>query len=274
MRGVQILIAFLILSIAGEAPAQQSAFEAATVKRRIEPGGGFIGRQAGGRFTAQGASLQDLIVFAYRLQSYQIVGGPAWLNKERWDISANGGPNSPDDVLIALQQLLTDRFALGVHRETQQLPIFALVLARSDGRLGPQLKRSPVDCAAMKAEAAKTGVIPPDAPRLCNVQGRVGSIRMGGSPLSEFIPILSERLQRTVVDRTGLTGPFDLTLTYTPDPSQIAPGALAPGDQPTLDPNGPSIFTALQEQLGLKLEATRAPVEVLVIDHAEFAREN
>jgi uncharacterized protein (TIGR03435 family) len=272
---VRILVGILFLAIAGNALlAQRADFEATTVKRRIEPGGGFIGRQPGGRFTAQGASLKDLIVFAYRLQSYQIVGGPPWLDKERWDVSAAGAQGTPEDILVAVQHLLADHFSLVVHRDTQQLPVFALVLARSDGTLGPQLKRSPVDCAALKAEAAKTGVIPPDAPRLCNVQGRAGSIRMGGSPLSEFMPILAERLQRTVVDRTGLTGPWDLTLTYTPEPSQIAPGAFAPGDQPAFDPNGPSIFTAVQEQLGLKLEATRAPVEVLVIDRAEFARDN
>jgi len=105
-------------------------------------------------------------------------------------------------------------------------------------------------------------------------QGRVGSIQIGGSPLSEFVLLLSARLQRMVVDRTALTGPWDVTLTYTPEPSQIARGALAPGDQPTVNPDGPSIFTAVQEQLGLKLESTRAPVDVLVIDRAEFARDN
>jgi uncharacterized protein (TIGR03435 family) len=85
---------------------------------------------------------------------------------------------------------------------------------------------------------------------------------------------LSTRLQRTVVDQTGLQGPWDLTLTYTPEPSQIAQGAISPGVQPTFDPNGPSIFTAVQEQLGLKLEATRAPVDVLAIERVELAREN
>src|SRR5262249_41255888 len=156
----------------------------------------------------------------------QILGGPAWWNKDRWDISATGVPGTPEDVLVALQHLLADRFSLVVHRDMQQLPIFALVLSRSDGRLGPQLKRASIDCAAAQAEAAKTGVIPPDASRLCNVQGRAGSIRMGGSPLSEFAAILAERLQRTVVDRTGLSGSWDLTLTYTPEPDQIAPGAF------------------------------------------------
>src|SRR5262249_5825890 len=134
--------------------------------------------------------------------------------------------------------------------------------------------RSSIDCAAAKAEAAKTRVVPPAISGLCYVQGRAGSIRIGGSPLSEFAPILAERLQRMVVDRTNLAGPWDLTLTYTPEPSQLAPGAFNAGDQPAFDPNGPSIFTAIQEQLGLKLEAARAPVEVLVIDRAEFANEN
>jgi uncharacterized protein (TIGR03435 family) len=106
------------------------------------------------------------------------------------------------------------------------------------------------------------------------VEGRLGSIQIGGSPLSTFAAMLSTRLQRTVVDRTGLTGPWDVTLTYTPEPSQIAPGALSPGQQPTFDPNGASIFTAVQEQLGLRLEATRAPVDALVIERAEFATDN
>jgi uncharacterized protein (TIGR03435 family) len=86
--------------------------------------------------------------------------------------------------------------------------------------------------------------------------------------------MLSTRMQRAVIDRTALTGTWDVTLTYTPEPSQIAPGAVAPGVQPTFDPNGPSIFTAVQEQLGLKLESTRGSIEVLSITRAEFAKEN
>ncbi len=109
---------------------------------------------------------------------------------------------------------------------------------------------------------------------MCDVQGRIGSIQMSGSPIVDVAPLLSTRLQRTVIDRTGLTGPWDLTLTYTPEPNQIAAGVVGPGVAATVDPNGPSIFTAVQEQLGLKLESTRAPVDVLVIERAEFAREN
>lgn len=254
--------------------AQTPAFEAASVKRRTEPGGGFMGRQPGGRFTAQGVSLKDLIVFSYEVQPYQIVDGPRWIDAERWDVTATGAPGTPADVLVALQGLLANRFSLVVRRDKRELPVYALVSARSDGQLGPRLKPSAIDCAVVQKEALKTGVIPPQAKQSCNAQGRVGSIQIGGSPLSVFAAMLSTRLQRTVVDRTALAGPFDLTLTYTPEPSQIAQGVLSPGQEPTFDPNGPSIFTAVQEQLGLKLEATRAPVDVLVVDRAEFATEN
>ena len=267
-------VLILAMAVGANALAQTPAFEAASVKRRTEPGGGFMGRQPGGRFTAEGVSLQDLIVFAYDLQPYQIVDGPRWLNTERWDVIATGAPGTPADVLRALQQLLADRFSLVVRREMRELPVYAVVLARSDGRLGPQLKRSEIDCDAARAQAMKTGVIPPNAKQLCIAEGRVGSIRIGGAPLSAFAAMVSTRLQRAVIDRTGLTGPWDLTLTYTPEPSQIAQGVLSPGDQPAFDPNGPSIFTAVQEQLGLRFDAIRAPVDVLVVERADFAAGN
>jgi uncharacterized protein (TIGR03435 family) len=247
-------------------------FDAASVRRRTDPGGGFMGVRPGGRFTAEGVSLQDLIVFSYLVQPYQIVDGPGWLDVERWDVNATGATGTRNDVLLALQRLLTDRFSLVIRRDVRELPIYALVVARGDGRLGPQLKPSAVDCAAMRAEAQKTGVIPPDAPRLCVAEGRLGSVRIGGAPLADLAPMLSTRVQRMVVDRTGLTGTWDLTLTYAPDPAQIPPGPLFPGL--SFDPNGPELSTAIQEQLGLRLEATRAPVDVLVIEQAGFAREN
>src|SRR6476620_3981969 len=117
------IAAILTTTIAAQAPT----FEAAVVKRRIEPGGGSMGRQPGGRFTAQGVSLQDLIVFAYRVQPYQIVNGPRWLDTDRWDITATGAPGTPDQVLTALQALMADRFALVLRRQQQDMPVYALV---------------------------------------------------------------------------------------------------------------------------------------------------
>jgi uncharacterized protein (TIGR03435 family) len=273
MRMLRAAALVATLAFGEEVHGQTPAFDAASVKRRTEPGGGSISRQPGGRFIAQGVSLQDLIVFAYDIQPYQILDGPRWLDTDRWDVLAAGVAGSPADVLIALQQLLGDRFSLIVRRETREMPVYALVLARSDGRLGPQLTRSALDCAAARVEAQRTGVIPPAA-RACRVQGRIGRIEIVGAPIADMAPLLSTRLQRTVIDRTGLAGPWDLTLTYTPEPSQISPGVLTAGTPPVFDPDGPSIFTAVQEQLGLRLESVRAPVAVLVIERAEFAREN
>jgi uncharacterized protein (TIGR03435 family) len=232
-----------------------------------------MGAQPGGRFNAKGVSLQDLIVFAYDVQPYQIVGGPAWLDVDRWDVTAAGAPAARAATLRALQLLLADRFALVARRETREMPVYALMPARPDGRLGAALTRSDFDCAAAQAEAARTKVIPAEARTKCFINGSVGNIRMGGSPIGDVIPLLSTRVQRTVIDRTGLTGAWNLTLTYAPEPSQIPREGLAPG-LPPFDPNGPSLFTAVQEQLGLKLESTRAPIDVLVIDRAESAREN
>ena len=108
----------------------------------------------------------------------------------------------------------------------------------------------------------------------CGMRIGPGTLVAGAVSLGFLASSLSQPTQRMVVDRTALTGPWDVTLTYTPEPSQIARGALAPGDQPTVNPDGPSIFTAVQEQLGLKLDSQRGPVEVLVIDRAEKPVEN
>jgi uncharacterized protein (TIGR03435 family) len=150
------------------------------------------------------------------------------------------------------------------------MPILAL-RARSEGKLGPQLHSSMTDCAAILA-ARRAGQPPPrqpfSEPVQCGMRMLPGNLSMGGTPLSQFAQYLSGSLQRVVVDQTGLTGNYDLNLTWTPD--SIGPPPDAPPDLAkiiaAIDPNGPSLFTAIQEQLGLKLEATKAPVDVLVID--------
>ena len=262
------------------AQATPVVFEAASVK----PHGGlatgsYVGRQPGGRLAAAAATLRELIEFAYEIQPFQLLNDRKWIDEERWDISAKLAdvPAAPsrgqaDTLLLALRSLLADRFQLVVRKETRQLPIYAIVLARGDGRLGPQLTRSAIDCAALRAAREKGDTTPlPAGAQACGAQGRIGSIQMRGSPLSDFAARLAERLHRTVVDRTGLTGAWDLSLTYTPDPEQIVT-AVAQGVQPQFDPNGPSFFTAVQEQLGLKVEAATGPVEVLIVERADRAR--
>jgi uncharacterized protein (TIGR03435 family) len=253
-------------------PAQPAAFEVASVKpnKSADPGGSFGGRP-GGQLIVRNYTLRDIIRNTYGLQSFQIVGGPDWIDSDRFDIVAKAADDAPQArMMLMVQTLLADRFKLAVHTETRDIPIYGLVMARNDGRPGPQLRPAAVDCAALMAAARGGGApIPRGAPGerpICGMQTAPGRMRAGGYALPDVARNLSNFTGRMVVDKTGLDGAFDLDLTWTPD--QIPQGPLPPG-APAIDPNGPSIFTAVQEQLGLKLEAQKGPVELLVIDRAE-----
>ena len=165
-----------------------------------------------------------------------------------------------------------DRFQLTVHNESRELPIYELVMARSDGRLGPQLSRSD-DCAAPGRGRRDA---PPANASLCGGRSSPGRIVFGGIPLSAaVVQPLSREVRRIVVDRTGLSGAFDGTLEWTPAEMPLPPPGPAPPDAPPPPrADGPSIFTAVQEQLGLKLESTKGPVNVLVIDRVEHPTED
>jgi len=220
-------------------------------------------------------SLYNLIRNAYNAQRFEMVPGknlPDWIDSDRWDITAQGpdGATQPQ-MMQMMQNLLVDRFALVVRREMREMPIYALVLDRPDGRLGPQLRRSDVDCAALAA-AARPGEPPPVPPAgpgpFCgtrtNNSAGVLHVAMHGIPLANFVRNLSAAAGRFVVDKTGLTGPFELELKFTQDQG-------VGGAPPT---EFPSLFAALPEQLGLRLEAQKGPVEVLVIDSAERPTDN
>jgi len=262
-------------TLIGRAAPQRLAFEVASIKpNATAAAGSYVGRQPGGRFRADNATLVELIEYAYQVPPFRVAGGPDWAASDRWNIVAKlesvpppPRPGVADDTVLALRALLQDRFQLEVRPQTRELPSYALLLDRSDGRLGPQLSRSTIDCAAMWS--ARSGGAPPANARACGIRGRIGSVQSVGASMREFADALSEKLQRQVVDRTALGGGWDFMLAFAQDPSPIAPGVL-PADTtaPPADPDKPSLFTALREQLGLKLEATRAPVEVIVIDRA------
>jgi uncharacterized protein (TIGR03435 family) len=249
-------------------------FEAASVKPNTsgDPGGSFGGRP-GGQLIITNYTLRNIVRNAYGLQDFQIVGGPDWFDSDRFDIVAKAANDAPPAQMIQMvRTLLAERFGLAVHTETRELPVYALVMARADGRRGPQLRPAAVDCAALLAArgrgAPPTPAQPGDRP-VCGMRTVPGRMVAGGYALGDVARNLAPFAGRTVVDKTGLTGTFDLDLTWTPD--QIPQAPLTPG-APPIDANGPSIFTALQEQLGLKLDSQRGPVEVLVIDRAEKPR--
>lgn len=230
--------------------AQAPSFEAVSIKRNASGGRGIrIQTPPDGGLVATNTTLGDLIRLAYRLREFQLDGGPAWLNSDRFDVVATGnGEPSELQVLGKVQRLLGDRFRLRAHTETREMPIYALVVNRRDGGLGSQLRRSPVDCAAGPG---------------CGIEGERGRLVFTGQTAARIAEMLTGRAGRTVVDRTGLEGSFDATLTWAPETA----GTAAPD-------HGPSLFTAVVEQLGLRLDPQRGPVPVLVVDAAEQPTEN
>jgi uncharacterized protein (TIGR03435 family) len=267
----------VVNSLRAQAPAtdtKRPAFEVASVKpNKSHSPGGTLGFQPGGRFSAINVSVQMLVAVTFGpdrrpLAPFQIAGGPDWIKSDGFDITAKTESNSPQEVTGASKQmirsLLEDRFALKAHMETRQLPVYALVMARTDGKLGPQLRQSVLDCAGRGA-TVRLGTSQPAAPTACGMRFGTGSFSAGGITMTSLVTALN--VDRLVLDRSGLTGSFDVELQWTVERS--LGGATDSATNAGAPPDAPSIFTAVQEQLGLKLESTKAPVDVLVIDHVE-----
>jgi uncharacterized protein (TIGR03435 family) len=284
-------------SVRAQTPAASGAatpsFEVASVKPNTS-GQPFIrfGLLPGGRFNAENVPLRQLIVFAYApLQSFQIEGGPAWIGADRFDVTAKAEgeiprtvPGTVGPVQLMMRSLLAERFKLVTHSDTKEQPIYNLVVARSDGRLGARIEPSKTDCAA-QAAARGRGIGPGGTPGLppgpppgppppgqrpeCGLMMGFGNLAAGGMAISNLAQTLSQRVNRVVVDKTGLTGRYDFSMEFTPDQMPPPSAQLNGAPFPAINPDGPSLFTALQEQLGLKLESARGAVEMLVIDSVE-----
>jgi uncharacterized protein (TIGR03435 family) len=241
--------------MAADAPA---VFEVATIKPSPEGRPGKLFTVRGRQVLTVNTSLSDLVSFAYGLHAGQIVGGPSWMEGDRYDVTgqpeAQGVPNQ-DQLRGMVRQLLEDRFRLAFHREPRELSVYAIVV----GNGGPKLTRNDTN---------------PDGLPSLLFRG-LGVLPALNASMADLAGVMQAAvLDRPVVDRTGLPGKYDFTLTWTPDESQFA-GVGVRVPPPPDDPNAPpGLFTAIQEQLGLRLESTKAPVEVLVIDRAERPSEN
>jgi uncharacterized protein (TIGR03435 family) len=258
-------------------------FEAASVKPNKAGGPFGIGFQPGGRFNATNVTLRMLIGAGYGTPqprpSFEIVGGPAWLDTDRFDVVAKAAGNTvpgpsgpPAEMFLMIQKLLADRFHLVTHGESRELPVYALVMARADGKMGEHLRITGTDCAALMAPGRAGGPPPSPGPGspFCGVRSAPGRLAGGSATMAIFTNVLSRQVNRVVLDRTGLTASYDFELEWTPDQMpQGSDDAARPGALPAPPADGPSFFTALQEQLGLKLDSTKGPVNVLVVDRAE-----
>jgi len=269
-----LVLVFGVLALGVPGSAQAPAFDAVSIKvnKSGEQGARFGGRPGG--IEVRNNTLRNIVRNVWNLNNLQIVGGPDWFNEDRFDILATAAGNpTPPQMMEMAKTMLADRFKLKVHTETRQLPIYALVLARQDGRLGPRMRLSTLDCGAPPAGAPggpPAGAVPSPAPPppldgveipRCGTRSGPGQITSGGVLLEAFTRNMASMAGRIIVDKTGLSGRFDFSLSFAMDPASTAPDV-------------PSVFAAIQEQLGLKLEAQTGPVEVFVIDSAARPTEN
>jgi uncharacterized protein (TIGR03435 family) len=277
-------IAIAVTPVASQAPsAQKPSFEVASIKpNKSDENRVAILGQPGGRFVATNISLTRLMDAAYSVREFQILGGPNWIRTDRWNIeakapegsipppSAQPDPATINPMTLMLQSLIEDRFQLKMHRDTRELPVYELVIASGGPKIKISEDQGPVRPPEPGVSPQRGGPMPRGSARL----GR-GDFEANGVPFGTLITALSQALDRVVIDKTSFKGRYDIKLQWTPE---IEQGPGLPGgpesSAPRVDAQGPSIFTALQEQLGLRLESSKGPVEVIVIDSVQKPSEN
>ena len=281
MRFVILVASFFVTLTSSQ--AQRPAFEVASLKPSAVVG---PINTTPGRFIAVGQSLKALIGFAYRKRAYQIFGGPEWMSADRWEIQAKvpegvvvSQPSTmeelekslttPDAIALMLQSLLQDRFQLKIHHETRELPIYVLAVAPGSPKIIFSEDQTPL---VFGGGGTPLERLPNGMPVLTrgsfSIRSRTDRRIMEGKaiPMSRIVNLLVNELGRPVVDKTNLKGLYDVRLEWAPENLRADPENGAPV--------APMLTTALQEQLGLKLDSTKGPVEVIVVDGAQKPAEN
>jgi uncharacterized protein (TIGR03435 family) len=271
MRALRVAFAVVACVILSSAQAPPPSFDVASVKENTSGSsqGGFAPPTAG-RMRITNTPLRFILEYAFQLRRHQLIGAPDWTESVSFDITATfpaDPPRTEDDQRAMLRALLVDRFGLRTHRERREIPIYALVMARKDGALGPQLVRSTFDCEQWiadkrpPADAGRPSPVTSGGKRpVCQMIATRFFITAGTQTIQQLTNALQALTGRPVADRTELAGAFDFDLQWTSGPVAPAPGAKPPAD------DGPSIFAALQEQLGLRLESGRDTFDVVVVD--------
>jgi uncharacterized protein (TIGR03435 family) len=257
------VVALTAEQLIAQSLAQNPSFEVASVKRNNSgsTAASWSGNDESGHLKATNVSLRQFVIQAYGVLNFQLVGGPSWISTERFDIEARGDTgamaNARAEVMRQmLQSLLEERFQLKVHRETREQPVFILSVAKDGSKLRPTIE----------------GGLGPDGSGLGSTRtsGTFAGVEMRGSGMTmdRLVNMLASSVGRPIIDQTNLTGMYDFTLKFA---SSAVPTA---GADSATEPVGPSLFTAIQEQLGLRLESGKGLVEVLVIDSASEPSEN
>jgi uncharacterized protein (TIGR03435 family) len=258
-------------------PAQKPSFEVASIKPNISSDERVaLLTPPGGRIVATNVTLKTLMAVAYRLPESRIFGGPSWLTTDRWNVEAKAEEGSIPDaarlpdptvtptLMLMTQSLIENRFQLKLHREMRELPVYELFVTKAGLKMKLSEDQGSTSAPTLPQEGRPT-------PRGFLKMG-VSEIEANGIPFANFIAGLAQQLRRPVIDKTGLKGLYDIKLQWTPE---LGPTSSGPEQAPPpADSSGPSVFTALQEQLGLRLESAKGPVEVIVIDSVQKPSEN
>jgi uncharacterized protein (TIGR03435 family) len=254
---IKVILGIAVAAIAAFAQ-KPPAFDVASVKLSTSFTGGFSMGTKNGRLTATNVPVKTLILKGFHAKDFQVTGGPGWLETERYDVVAKTENTSigDNDLWLLLQPLLEERFRLRFHKETKQMPVYSLVVAKG----GSKLKRHTGD----------------DEPTMSGrMSGGKASLACTNTSMARLADALGEHTDRLVLDDTRLKGSYDFKLDWSQDhPGEPASVSMLNGLEEGLGLTGPSIFTAVQEQLGLKLEPAKGPVQIIVIDGADKASGN
>ena len=265
VAGLVLVVAVVVMAVAASHAQTGPAFEVATIKlNRDGADAPRIGNAGGGRWQMIKLPIRSLLLSAYPADTSEIVGMPGWVASDTYDVIGKTAENATYEQQQAmLRTLLAERFQFKGRLESLDRPIYSLVLNRRDGRLGPQMRKYEGDCdklsAATPPAERPTMPTPSNGAPACGMMFGGNRILAGGIALRMLAQNITQAAGRVVFDKTGLEGRYEISLSYNQNPSTGS------------DPGGDtvSIFTALQEQLGLKLEPDRGPVRVLVVDHIE-----
>jgi uncharacterized protein (TIGR03435 family) len=292
MRRRLLIAALGLLPAVLSAQAPSPAFDVVSIKpNRTNQGIPLVVFQPGGRVIAGNVDVRQVILVAYGLENIQLVNAPDWTATERFAIEARtADETSTDSIRMMLRTMLAERFGMAAHPERREVPLFALTMARSDKRPGPGLRPSGPECAPIKPPAGVPMPPPPPPPPAGNAGAKIRIILPRDEPLrrrcgamltpgwfsarsitmQELTSPLTQLMRRPVVDETGLTGEFDLDVFFQPE----GLGGVLVGPPPQSVSDAPALTTALQDELGLRLEPRRGPVDVLVVDRIERPTEN
>jgi uncharacterized protein (TIGR03435 family) len=269
---VSVTVVTALLSgsaLVAQVPTDNLTFDVVSIRLSTsESAGGTIGIRPGGRWFVTNVPVRAIISSAWGVPTDRVLNAPDWTTVERYMMEAVSPVPEPSQEQIRqmVRELLRDRFKLIAHTEKRDLPVYLLTVLRPDGQLGPRMRRSEIDCLdpeARKKAAAAIAAAAADGRIACGLRFEEGRYLGGGSASSVFEPLLTSATGRPVLDRTGLQGRYDFELRW---------AATLGGDAPPGD--AVSIFTAVQEQLGLKLDSAAAPLDVVVIDRIERPSEN